>query len=160
MSTFLVGFFHLEDIADFLLSTGFPLGVPLDLMQLLHLQMLHRTDVVQHLQLGTSAEVAEGAAVTAALLHDGVFRDTQVPEQHVEDLVPLVGGVQLQLVYAVGVVLAQVAPHVHWVGVGEELELPLVTMAALQDVVDVLQLLEVLVRLAVQLEVGLEIGLV
>ena len=75
-------------------------------------------------------------------------------------LVSLVGRVDLQLVYAVRVKVARVAPQLHRVRHVHKVELPLVGGAALHDVVDELQLLQVLVRLAVQLEVGLQVGLV
>jgi hypothetical protein len=72
----------------------------------------------------------------------------------------LVGHMELQLVQAVGVVVASVAPELNRIGHGQELELPLVLRSTLLDVVDMVQTLKVFVRLAVELEVGLQVGLV
>ena len=73
---------------------------------------------------------------------------------------PGVDRVQPQLLQAVGVVVAGVALEVDRVADGHALEPPLVGLAALLDVGHQLVLLHVLVRLALQLEVGLELGAV
>lgn len=73
---------------------------------------------------------------------------------------PGVDRVQPQLLQAVGVVVTGIALEVHGVADGHTLEPPLVGLAALLDVGHQLVLLHVLVCLAVQLEVGLELGVV
>ena len=71
------------------------------------------------------------------------------------------GRVDLQFVDAVGVVLADVAAQLDRVGrAGHVLQFPVVAGPALLDVRRVLQTLQVLVRLAVQLEIGFERRLV
>ena len=61
---------------------------------------------------------------------------------------------------AVGVEVAGVTAQLHRVRHVHVAQLPLIGGAALHDVVDELELLEMLVGLAVELEVGLEVGLV
>ena len=72
----------------------------------------------------------------------------------------LSGHMELELVQAVGEVVAGVAPQLNGIGHIEEFELPLIGRAALFDVVDVVETLQVLVSLTVELEVGLQVGLV
>lgn len=138
VTSLLLCFFNFENVADVLLSASLAFGVPLDLVQLFHLQVAHGANMMQHLQLGSCGEGAESAGVHPPVLHDALLRHTQVTKEHVEHLVPLVGGVQLQLVDAVGVVLTQVAAHVHRRCVGQKLQLPLVARPAFQNVIDVL----------------------
>lgn len=71
---------------------------------------------------------------------------------------PRVDGVHPQLLQAVGVVVARVALQVHRVADGHAFQAPLVAFAPFLDVGHQLVLLDVLVRLAVQLEVGLELS--
>ena len=66
----------------------------------------------------------------------------------------------LQLVQGVGVEVAGVAPDLGGVGAGQHPQLPLVAGSALPDVVEERQPGQVLVCLAVELEVGLQIGFV
>lgn len=73
---------------------------------------------------------------------------------------PRVHGVKTQLLQAVGVVVTCVAFQMDWVPYGHALEPPLVGFAPLLDVCHQLEFLHVLVRLAVQLEVGLELRVV
>ena len=73
---------------------------------------------------------------------------------------PGVDRVQPQLLQAIGVIVAGVALEVDRVADGHALEPPLVGFAALLDVGHQLVLLHVLVCLAVQLEVGLELRVV
>ena len=68
--------------------------------------------------------------------------------------------VGLQLVQGVGVEVAGVAPDLGGVGAGQHPQLPLVAGSALPDVVEERQPGQVLVCLAVELEVCLEICLV
>ena len=81
-------------------------------------------------------------------------------EEEGGDLVLLIGNVDLQLVRTVGVEVAGVAPQLDRVEAGEVPQLPLVGRAPFLDVVHMAQSLQVLVRLAVELEVGFQVGLV
>ena len=72
----------------------------------------------------------------------------------------LVGGMDLELVDAVGVEITGVATELNRVGDIHEVELPFIGRPALHDVVYQLQLLEVLVCLTVKLEVSFQVGLV
>ena len=62
-----------------------------------------------------------------------------------------VGGVQLELVHAVGVVIAGVALDLHGIRERRVFEAPLVRFPAFANVVDQLKTLKMLVRLAVEL---------
>lgn len=73
---------------------------------------------------------------------------------------PLVGGVQPQLLHTVAVVVAGVALQVHGIADGDALEAPLVGLASFFDVGHQLVLLHVLIGFAVELEVGLELRVV
>ena len=66
----------------------------------------------------------------------------------------------LKLVRAVAVELTGVAPQFNRIDTGDETQLPLVGNTALLDVVDMAKSLQVLVCLAVQLEIGLQVSLV
>ena len=72
----------------------------------------------------------------------------------------LVGHMELELVQAVGVVVAGVASQLHWVCDIKELNFPLIPQTALLYVIDMVQSLQVLVCLAVELKVCFQIGLV
>ena len=72
----------------------------------------------------------------------------------------LIGNVDLQLVRTVGVKVTGVAPQLDRIETGEEPQLPLVGLAPFLDVVHMTQSLQVLVRLAMKLEVGFQVGLV
>ena len=72
----------------------------------------------------------------------------------------LVGQVKLELVQTVGVVVTGIAPQLNRIGDIQELQLPLIGWPAFLDVIDVVQALEVLVCLAVELKVGLQVGFV
>lgn len=67
---------------------------------------------------------------------------------------------QSQLLNTIGVVIACVAFQVHWVPNGHTFESPLVGLASFFDVCHKLIFLHVLICLTVQLEVGLELGVV
>ena len=66
----------------------------------------------------------------------------------------------LKLVRAVAVELTGIAPQFNRIDTGDETQLPLVGDTTLLDVVDVAKSLQVLVCLAVQLEIGLQVSLV
>lgn len=68
-----------------------------------------------------------------------------------------VDSVHPQFFQAVGIVVACIAFEVHRVANGHALEAPLIALATLLDVCHQLILLDVLVSLAVQLKVGLEL---
>lgn len=63
-----------------------------------------------------------------------------------------------QLLQAVCVVVASVALQVHWVSNGHAFQSPLVAFASFLNMGNKLVLLNVLVRLAVELEIGLELS--
>ena len=69
----------------------------------------------------------------------------------------LVADVDLHLVRAVGGEVTGIAFELHRVQGSEEPELPLISNASLFDVVDMAEPLEMLVSLAMQLEVGLQL---
>ena len=138
-----------------------PLRPPLELVQLLHVEVLERSHVLQQRQPVGRGEPAQGTMEHSGLvLPEGGAALHQVLEERDAGVVAAGGGVQLQLVRRIRVVVARVAPDLHSAWRRRVLELPLVPRPALLDVVDVLQSLEVLVSLAVQLEVGFEVGLV
>ena len=60
----------------------------------------------------------------------------------------------------VSVEITGVTPELHRVGDIHEVQLPLVGWAALHNVVDKLELLQMFVRLTMELEVGFEISFV
>lgn len=70
----------------------------------------------------------------------------------------LVGHVDLHLVRAVGLELTSVAAEVDRIDAGQKSKLPFILGPTFFDVVDVAQTLEVLVGLAMELEVGLQVG--
>jgi len=71
---------------------------------------------------------------------------------------PGVDSVHPQLLQAVSVVVAGVTLQVHWVAYGHTFQTPFVAFAPFFDVGHKLVLLHMLVCLAVQLEVGLELS--
>lgn len=154
---------HGEDVSD-LGRVGAALGAQLQDVELLHLQMLDGPAVLQQQTLAAELHLAEGAVVqqlgVSVVTLQLLLLPPQVGEDGGGDLVALVGRVDLQLVDAVGVEITRVAPQLHGVGHVHEVELPLVLGSALHDVVDKLQLLQVFVCLAVELEVGFEISFV
>lgn len=75
-------------------------------------------------------------------------------------LMPRVHSVKTQLLQTVGVVVARVAFQMDWVPNGHALEPPLVGFAPLLDMCHQLVFLHMLVRLTMELEVGLELGVV
>ena len=62
--------------------------------------------------------------------------------------------------WTVAVKLARVASQLDWIDAGDEPKLPFIGRSSLLDVVDMAQTLEMFVGFAVELKVGLEIGLV
>ena len=116
--------------------------------------------MLDEVKLGLGGEVAQGTVVVLLVGGHGGLGRLQVAEELGVGLVPRVGHVQLELVDAVGVVVAGVALHLNGVRHVHILKAPLILGASLPDVVDELKALQMLVRLAVQLEVGLEVGLV
>lgn len=144
----------LEDLADVRLQV-LALAAPLELVDLLHLQVFHGTYVLQQRQLGSRREAAE-----RAVEDPGSVGGVEVSEEQIACLVSLAGRVQLQFVRGVGVVVTRVAADLDSAGGGDVLQLPLVARTSLLHVVHVLQPLQVLVSLAVQLEVCLQVRLV
>lgn len=133
----------------------------MELVQLLHLKMSERADVLQKGQSVPGAEPAQSAMIQFPLRGHVRAGLQQVTEEQSGGFVPGRRGVQGQLVGAVRVIIARVTPQLRGTGGrGQVLELPLVPRAALFHVVHVLQTLEMLVRLAVQLEVRLQVGFV
>ena len=106
----------------------------------------------------TAEDTVEGDQTLGVL--DGGLALAQVAEQMGGDIVGLHVSVSLQLVQRVGVVVAGVAPHLGRVGAGKHVQLPLVGRTPLPDVVEERKPCQVFVRFAVQLEVGLQVGLV
>ena len=154
----------LEDVADVSVRRV-ALGSLLQLVHLLHLQVLNRSDVVHQSHFATAGKLTERAVVRQPRFRDifveqGLLHSQQVIEQDGRDLVLLVGHVDLHLVGAVGLELAGVAAEVDRIDARQKPKLPLVFGTSLFDVVDVTQPLKVLVGLAVQLEVGLQVGAV
>lgn len=68
-----------------------------------------------------------------------------------------IDGVHPQLLQAVSVVVAGIALQVHWIAYGHTFQSPFIAFASFFDVGHKLVLLHMLVCLAVQLEVGLEL---
>jgi len=147
---------HLEHHVDVGLYV-FAVGSPLHLVQLFHLHVFYGPDVLEQRQFVAAGELAQQTVVHGSVTHVVI---PQVPEQQRGGLVPLPGTVELQFVRAVGVIVARVAPHLDAAGRRHVLEFPLVLRPSLFHVVDVLQSLQMLVRLAVQLKVGFQVGLV
>ena len=116
--------------------------------------------MLQQEALPGGLEVAEDTFVNEILGLVLAFFVPQVAEDGCGHLMALVGRVDLQLVNAVRVEITGVTAQLNRVGDVHEVQLPLVGGAALHDVIDKLQLLQMFVRLAVQLEVCLEISFV
>ena len=117
--------------------------------------------MLQQKTLPCRLEVAEDTFVNEILrLVVLAFLVPQVVEDGGRDLVALVGAVDLELVDAVRVEITGITAELNRVGDVHEVELPLVGGTTLHDVIDKLQLLEMFVRLAVELEVSLEISFV
>ena len=72
----------------------------------------------------------------------------------------LVGNVDLQLVGTIGNKVTGIAPQLNRVQAGEQSQFPLVGGPTFLDVVHMAKALKMLVSLAMELEVGLEVGLV
>ena len=72
--------------------------------------------------------------------------------------VSAVGRMQLQLVHAVGVIIARVTLDLHRIGQRGVFETPFVRFSAFPDVIDQLETLQVFVRLAMQLQLERRIG--
>ena len=129
-------------------------------MKLLHLQVLHGPAVLQQEALPGGLEVAENTFVDEILRLVAALLVSEMIEDGRRDLVALVGGVDLELVDAVCVEITAIAAELNRVGDVHEVQFPLVSRPSLHDVIHQLQLLQMFVRLAVQLEVGFEIGFV
>lgn len=69
-------------------------------------------------------------------------------------------GVQTQFLQAIGVIVTGIALQMHWVSNGNTLQPPLVGFAPLLDVSHQLVLLYMFVSFAMQLKVGLQLGVV
>lgn len=93
----------LKDLADVCLQV-LALAAPLELVDLLHLQVFHGTYVLQQRQLGSRREAAERAVEDS-----GSVGGVEVSEEQIACLVSLAGRVQLELVRGVGVVVTRVA---------------------------------------------------
>ena len=79
-------------------------------------------------------------------------------EEDGRNLMLLVGHVNLDLVRAVGLELAGVAPQVNWIDAGQESELPLVVRTSLFNVIDVAETLQMFVGFTVKLKVSFQVG--
>ena len=84
----------------------------------------------------------------------------EMGKEYGRDLVSLVRNVKLQLVQTVGVVITRVTAKLNRVGNIQKLQLPFITGTTLLDVIHVVKTLQMLVCLAMKLEIGLQIGLV
>ena len=146
---FLLGVWHvlvsgvrdLEDVADVRVR-DVALGTLLELVNLLHLQMLNGPDVSHQGLFAGAGELAERAVIREPLQRDisvqqVFFHLLHVIEEDSGDLVLLVGHVNLDFVRAVGLELASVAAEIDRVNAGQEAQLPLVVRSSLFDVVDV-----------------------
>ena len=112
-------------------------------------------------QFSRASVIAKGAMVASLFfIRDCHFGFLQVGEENGGNFVTLVGYMKLHLVHAVGVIVASIAPQLNWIGDIQELKLPLIGRAPFFDMVHVIQALEMFVGFAVELKVGLEIGLV
>ena len=129
-------------------------------MELLHLEILDGPAVLQQQALPARLEPGEDALVDEILRLVAALFGPEMIEDGRGHLVALVGRVDLELVDAVSVEITGIAPELNRVGDVHEVQFPLVGRAALHDVVHQLQLLQMFVGLAVELEVGLEIGFV
>ena len=143
----------------------YTLGTLLELVNLLHLQMLNGPDVSHQGLFAGAGELAERAVVGKPLQWDisvqqVFFHLLHVIEENSGDLVLLVGHVDLDFMRAVGLELARVAAEIDGVDAGQESQLPLILRASLFDVVDVAKTLQVFVRFAMKLKVSLQVGAV
>lgn len=127
--------------------------------------MVGSSGVFDELRPLSGNELAKLAAVLQDLLLlslrlVGGLQLHQTIECSLAHLVTRAGRVQLELMYGVGVVVTGVAAHLNRVRYVDVLELPLVSLAALLNVIDVLKALQMLVRFTVELEIGPKVRLV
>jgi len=147
-----------EDLADVDLQLS--LLLHLDLLDALAVQVLQRVHVLHQAQLRARVEQTQRAVVVLLRLGHLALLDLQVTEQLSTRLVSRIPCVNLQLVYTVCVVVAGIASNLHRITDIQILEAPFIVVATFFYMVHKLQSLNVFVSFAVELKVGLQVGLV
>ena len=151
------GLTHSEDVTNLWLIA--PLRLSPGLGQLLGPHVGQRAAVLEQWRLAAAAKPAEDAVEgdLAFGVLKGSLRLAEVAEQEHGYFVDLAVNMSLQLVQGIGVVVAGVTSQLCWVGPGEHVQLPLVGGTTFSYVVEKCKSCQVLVRLAMQLEVCLEV---
>ena len=114
--------------------------------------VLRRLTVFQHVEPRPQHHSTRRATVPTSPKSGSRLHRAEIAEQRRPGSVDRPGGMHLKPVDAVGAIVARRTPDVD----GTRRQRPVPAAAAFLDVVDELQPLQVLVGLAVQLEVGLE----
>ena len=109
----------------------------LELVHLLHLEMLHAAYMLHEKMFTRGRELAQlaviGHSFAAAVV---VLTLLEMLKEQGRDLMLLVVDVDLELVRTVGVEITSIAVKFNWVQAGEEPQLPLIGRSTLLDVVD------------------------
>jgi hypothetical protein len=121
--------------------------------------VLQRLDVLNQIEFCLGGVVAQGAVEGARFRVNGDVNFLKVSEELHTCFMPIVTtvGVSVKLVSAISVIIAGIATKLDGVADIHVFQPPLILFATFSDVVEKLQFLLVLVRLHVELEVGLHL---